>query len=66
VYLLQVAAGQVFLTQLNIDMAIEIGPGIELGPGFIIGYLEPTPVLLIITENGVDLQTESGDDLTTE
>ena len=47
-------------------MAIEIGPGIELGPGFIIGYLEPTPVLLIITENGVDLQTESGDDLTTE
>jgi len=46
-------------------MDIEIGPGITIGPGIFIGS-EPIPILLIITENGFDLQTESGDDLTTE
>lgn len=46
-------------------MDIEIGPGIFIGPGIIIGS-EPVPILLIITEDGLNLQTESGDDLTTE
>ena len=46
-------------------MAVEIGPGIEIGPGVIIGD-EPVRSLLIITENGLNLDTESGNDLITE
>ena len=46
-------------------MDIEIGHGITIGPGIFIGS-EPVPILMIITENEFDLQTESGDDLTTE
>jgi hypothetical protein len=46
-------------------MAVEIGPGIDIGPGVFIGD-EPVRSLQIITEDGFDLQTESGDDLTTE
>ena len=46
-------------------MAIEIGPGIDIGPGVFIGD-EPVRSLLIITEDGLNLDTESGDDLITE
>jgi hypothetical protein len=46
-------------------MAIEIGPGIEVGPGITLGD-EPVRSLLIITENDLDIQTESGDNLITE
>jgi hypothetical protein len=46
-------------------MAVEIGPGIEIGPGVFIGD-EPARSLLIITENGLNLDTESGNDLITE
>jgi hypothetical protein len=46
-------------------MAVEIGPGIEIGPGVFIGD-EPVRSLLIITEDGLNLDTESGDDLITE
>jgi len=46
-------------------MAIEIGPGIDIGPGIILGD-EPVRSLLIITEAGLNLDTESGDDLITE
>ena len=46
-------------------MAIEIGPGIEVGPGIILGD-EPVRSLQIITENDLDIQTESGDNLITE
>jgi hypothetical protein len=50
-------------------MAIVIGPGIVIGAGILIGSGEappPQPVALLITEDGLDLQTEVGDDLTTE
>ena len=46
-------------------MAIEIGPGIEIGPNIEIGDV-PVRSLLIITENGLNLDTESGNDLITE
>jgi hypothetical protein len=46
-------------------MAIEIGPGIEIGPNIEIGDA-PVRSLLIITENGLNLDTESGNDLITE
>jgi hypothetical protein len=46
-------------------MAIEIGPGIEVGPGITLGD-EPVRSLLIITEDGLNLDTESSDDLITE
>ena len=46
-------------------MAIEVGPGIDIGPGVFLG-VEPVRGLLIITENELDLQTESGNDLITE
>jgi hypothetical protein len=46
-------------------MAVEIGPGIDIGPGVLIGD-EPARSLLIITENELNLDTESGDDLITE
>jgi len=47
-------------------MAIEIGPGITIGSGVEISSTPPPPILLIITESELDLQTESGNDLTTE
>ena len=47
-------------------MAIQIGPGISIGPGINIESPAAAPVVLIITEDGLDLQTESGDNLTTE
>lgn len=46
-------------------MAIEIGPGIGIGPGVFIGD-EPVRSLLIITEDELNLDTESGNDLITE
>jgi hypothetical protein len=46
-------------------MAIEVGPGIDIGPGVLLGD-EPARSLQIITENGLDIQTESGDNLITE
>jgi len=46
-------------------MAIEIGPGIEVVPGVTLGD-EPVRSLQIITEYGLDIQTESGDNLITE
>jgi len=49
-------------------MSIVIGPGIEIGAGIFIGSGDAPvqPVMLLITEAGLDLQTEVGDDLTTE
>jgi hypothetical protein len=50
-------------------MAIVIGPGIVIGAGIVVGIGSgppPQPILLLITEAGLDLQTEVGDDLTTE
>jgi hypothetical protein len=47
-------------------MAIEIGPGISIGSGINIESIPPSPIMLIITENDLDLQTESGNDITTE
>jgi len=49
-------------------MSIVIGPGIVIGSGIFIGSGEAPvqPILLLITEDGLDLQTEVGDDLTTE
>jgi hypothetical protein len=47
-------------------MAIEIGPGITIGAGVVISSSPPPPILMIITESELDLQTESGNDITTE
>jgi hypothetical protein len=47
-------------------MAIEIGPGITIGAGVEISSFPPPPILMIITESELDLQTESGNDITTE
>jgi hypothetical protein len=49
-----------------LTMPIEITPGITITAGltFASGILQP--VELLITEDGLDLQTEVGDDLTTE
>jgi hypothetical protein len=49
-------------------MSIVIGPGIAIGAGILVGLGEAPvqPILLLITEAGLDLQTEVGDDLTTE
>jgi hypothetical protein len=47
-------------------MAIEIGPGITIGAGVEISSFPPLPILMIITESELDLQTESGNDITTE
>ena len=51
-------------------MAVEIGAGIDIGLGICIGegceVFPPGPVLLIITEDDLYLQTEYGDNLTTE
>ena len=50
-------------------MAIVIGPGIVIGAGIVVGIGDgppPQPIALLITEAGLDLQTEVGDDLTTE
>ena len=49
-------------------MSIVIGPGIVIGAGIFIGLGEAPvqPIMLLITEAGLDLQTEVGDDITTE
>ena len=48
-------------------MAIEITPGITITAGLTIRSSEPPqPATLLTTEAGLDLQTEVGDDLTTE
>jgi hypothetical protein len=51
------------------NMSIVIGPGIVIGAGIVVGIGDgppPQPIALLITEAGLDLQTEVGDDLTTE
>jgi hypothetical protein len=45
-------------------MPIEITPGITITAGLFIDTGQS--VMLMITEDGLDLQTEVGDDLTTE
>ena len=45
-------------------MAIEITPGITITTGLFFGANDAPAQL--ITEDGLDLQTEVGDDLTTE
>ncbi len=47
-------------------MPIEITPGITITAGLTFESAIPQPVMLLITEAGLDLQTEAGDDLTTE
>ena len=47
-------------------MPIEITPGITITAGLTFASGTPQPVELLITEDGLDLQTEVGDDLTTE
>jgi hypothetical protein len=47
-------------------MPIEITPGITITAGLTFASGTPQLVELLITENGLDLQTEVGDDLTTE
>jgi hypothetical protein len=47
-------------------MPIEITPGITITAGLTFESGTPQPVAIMITEDGLDLQTEVGDDLTTE
>lgn len=47
-------------------MPIEITPGITITAGLTFASGTPQLVELLITEDGLDLQTEVGDDLTTE
>ena len=47
-------------------MPIEITPGITITAGLTFESGTPQLVELMITENGLDLQTEVGDNLTTE
>jgi hypothetical protein len=47
-------------------MSIEITPGITITAGLTFESGTPQPVEIMITEDGLDLQTEVGDDLTTE
>jgi hypothetical protein len=47
-------------------MPIEITSGITITAGLTFASGTPQPIMLLITEDGLDLQTEVGDDLTTE
>jgi hypothetical protein len=47
-------------------MPIEITPGITITAGLTFESGTPQPAMLLITEDGLDLQTEVGDNLTTE
>jgi hypothetical protein len=47
-------------------MPIEITPGITITAGLTFESGEPQLVAIMITEDGLDLQTEVGDNLTTE
>ena len=47
-------------------MPIEITPGITITAGLTFASGTPQLVEIMITEDGLDLQTEVGDDLTTE